>query len=188
MLTSHTAYSKSLLQILLIFLFSLRTLLFLFLVPQTFNTPAQPIQIFVCKYLYLHKHLCLAVCYGQNTSVAPLTGKEMSLPLLTFPALHTPQAPLHHPSVWHMRNSLCFLLVLCQQGGNNSKKWKCIYTSAVSSWLRLSSLVHSYPCVHLNSPCHQEVPIALSGCCSLPLSARLSSHPFPAFTMLPCCL
>lgn len=126
------------------------------------------------------------MCYGGNTSVAPLMHKEMSLSLLTLPTLHTPQAALHHPSLHHVRNSLYFLLVLCQQGENNSKKGKCIYTSAVSSSLHLSSILHSYPCLPLNSP--WMLPLLYQGCCSLPLSARPSAHSFPPSIMCPCCL
>lgn len=82
---------------------------------QTPNTPAQLIQIVVCKYLHLHKHLCLTVCHGGNTSEASSLRKEMSLSLLTLPPLHIAQAPLHHPSARKVSNTLYFQLVLCQR-------------------------------------------------------------------------
>lgn len=96
-----------------------------FLVPlpgsQATITPEKLIQISVCKYLYLHKHLCLAVCYSGNTSEASSLHKEMSPSLLTLLALHIQRA-VHHLSVCEVSKILYFQLILCQQKEKQFRK------------------------------------------------------------------
>lgn len=132
---------------------------------QTPNTPAQLIQTFVCKYLHLHKHLCLTVCHGGNTSEASSLHKEMSLSLLTLPPLHIAQAPLHHPSARKVSNTLYFQLILCQREEKQFQEEEAYLN------------VRSCRC-----PLDQ-------GCSSRPLSARPPAHPhLPRCLPTLCCL
>lgn len=104
--------------------------------------------------------------------------KEMSLSLLTLPTLHTPQAALHHPSViWETAFIFCCFYAnkrkTIPRSGSVSTP---LLSPLCSPFLLFFTLTH----LHLNSPCHQDAAIALSGVYSLPLSARPSAHPFPA--------
>lgn len=146
---------------------------------QTPNTPAQLIQIVVCKYLHLHKHLCLTVCHGGNTSEASSLRKEMSLSLLTLPPLHIAQAPLHHPSAHKVSNTLYFQLVLCQRKEKQFQEEeaylhvRCLLFAAPfyrSSFLPLAASQLPLPAGSCRCPPDQ-------GCSSRPLSTRPPARP-----------